>query len=33
MADLTFFFNAISTYPDLYNEFDDEIKDLLGIKG
>jgi hypothetical protein len=32
MADLTFFFNAISTYPDLYNEFDDEIKDLLGIK-
>ena len=32
MADLTFFFEAISSYVELQDEFESDIKDLLGIR-
>src|SRR5688500_1483707 len=32
MADLTFFFQTISVYPELQVVFDNDVKDLLGIR-
>lgn len=32
MADLTFFFEAVSLNPELQDEFESDIKDLLGVK-
>ena len=32
MANLTYFFETISSYPELQNEFESDIKDLLGIR-
>jgi hypothetical protein len=32
MANIVFFFEAISTYPELQDEFEQDIKDLLGIR-
>lgn len=32
MADLTFFFEAISKYPELQEDFDPDLLDLFGIK-
>jgi hypothetical protein len=32
MANLTFFFKSISRYPELKHIFDDDIKDLLGVR-
>src|SRR5919106_435625 len=32
MANLTFFFQCISEYPELADIFDDDVKDLLGIR-
>lgn len=32
MANLTFFFKSISRYPELKKIFDDDIKDLLGVR-
>src|SRR5215469_2154075 len=32
MADLVFFFEAIATHPELEDLYEDDIKDLLGIR-
>lgn len=32
MANLLFFFEAVSNNPNLFTEFEDQIKDLLGIR-
>jgi hypothetical protein len=32
MANLTFFFKSISKYPELKEVFEDDIKDLLGVR-
>jgi hypothetical protein len=32
MADLNLFFQAVSKYPELQDEFEQDIKDLLGIR-
>jgi hypothetical protein len=32
MANLTFFFKSISRYPELKEVFEDDIKDLLGVR-
>lgn len=32
MADLTFFFETISVYPELQVVFDNDVKDLLGVR-
>ena len=32
MADITFFFNAIGTHPNIQKVFDDDIKEILGVK-
>src|SRR5438067_10161537 len=32
MANLTFFFRCISKYPELREVFEDDVKDLLGVR-
>jgi hypothetical protein len=32
MADITFFFDAVGTWPEIQKVFDDDIREILGVK-